>query len=574
MSTSLNFQVSGNNANALFSLKLHRGEGMTLVAMNWKSGKPSNDFVGFAIEYKEPEGKKFFPLKNRLSFSDAGGNVNPNILSTLLSPIQKFRWVHFPRNANMNGMFTYRVSPVFMNDKGELSYGEYQQADIALMHETYPGQLNVSFTRGFVASQAFADYYQANGETIATLLPPKADQGLTFVPTHAKKDEAYKWMGFEAREKILELLQNAVNDVNSKVYIVAYDLNIPEMVDLLKKLKGRLKIIIDDDGSHGESGSAENQATEILTTILGAANVKRQHMGKLQHNKTIIVDSPDLKTVVCGSTNYSWRGFYVQANNAIFLQGQESVNVFLAAFNDYWINKNVPANFSATNAALWNDLKLTNIDAKVTFSPHNKDNSVLSSIANDIAKTKSNLFYSLAFLSQTKGPVREAITTVTNDKNIFVYGISDKKTGGFDLLKPDGNISPVYAGALTKNLPEPFKTEATGGGGTRMHHKFVVIDFDKPSARVYMGSYNFSDAADRSNGENLLCIKDRRVATAYMIEALRIFDHYHFRIASMQAKTNGKKLMLAHPPKNANGVAWFDDDYIIAIKIKDRKLFA
>ena len=55
------FQVSGQNAAAQFTLKLHRGDGMTLVAMNWKNGKPAKDFVGFAIEYKEPDGDKFFP---------------------------------------------------------------------------------------------------------------------------------------------------------------------------------------------------------------------------------------------------------------------------------------------------------------------------------------------------------------------------------------------------------------------------------------------------------------------------------------------------------------------------------
>ena len=89
------FQVSGQNPAALFTLKLHRGDGMTLVAMNWKKGRPPEDFVGFAIEYKEPGGQKFFALKNRLAFPGAAGAVNPNQLSTRLSPIQKFRWVHF-----------------------------------------------------------------------------------------------------------------------------------------------------------------------------------------------------------------------------------------------------------------------------------------------------------------------------------------------------------------------------------------------------------------------------------------------------------------------------------------------
>jgi hypothetical protein len=89
------FQVNGRNAAALFTLKLHRGDGMALVAMNWKDGKPPQDFVGFAIEYMEPGAYKFFSLKNRLSFPSDNGEVTPNRLSTMLSPIQKFRWVHF-----------------------------------------------------------------------------------------------------------------------------------------------------------------------------------------------------------------------------------------------------------------------------------------------------------------------------------------------------------------------------------------------------------------------------------------------------------------------------------------------
>ena len=39
------FQVEGTNGRAPFTLKLHRGEGMTLVAMNWKNGQPPQDRV-------------------------------------------------------------------------------------------------------------------------------------------------------------------------------------------------------------------------------------------------------------------------------------------------------------------------------------------------------------------------------------------------------------------------------------------------------------------------------------------------------------------------------------------------
>jgi hypothetical protein len=566
------FQVVGTNASAPFSLKLHRGDGMTLVAMNWKGEKPPEDFVGFAIEYKEPGGDRFFSLNNRLSFTPPTADVIPNKLSTRLSPIQKFRWVHFPRNAELPGEILYRVTPVFMDDADTLSYGEAQSAALELRRETYPGQLNVAFTRGFVSSQAFVDRYESAGP-ISTLLPAKAADGLDFVPTHPKADEALAWMGFEARGAILEVLDQALSDPDAQVRVIAYDLNEPEVVSRLEKLQTRLNVIIDDSASHGVSTSAETHAASRLSVSAGAANVKRQHMLNLQHNKTIIVDGPAVQAVVCGSTNFSWRGFFVQSNNAMILRGAGVVGTFLTAFENYW--SQAPASFGKTDSAKRTDLGLVGIDAQVAFSPHAAANALLASVADDIGKnTSSCLFYSLAFLYQTTGPVLDAIKKVSADDSIFVYGISDRKVGGLDLQKPDGNISPVYPSQLEGGVPPPFSKEPTGGGGIRMHHKFAVIDFDQPTARVYLGSYNFSSPADIQNGENLLLIRDRRIAVSYTVEALRIFDHYHFRVIQHDATKAKRDLVLAKPPRQPGELPWWDEDYTDARKIRDRELFA
>jgi phosphatidylserine/phosphatidylglycerophosphate/cardiolipin synthase-like enzyme len=569
---SADFQVSGRNSKAPFTLKVHRGEGMALLAMNWRDGKPPKDFVGFSIEYKEPGGPRFFVLKNRVSFEGADGSVNPASQPTNLAPIQKFRWVHFPRNADLTGNFVYRVTPVFMNDSDELSYGEFQEAAIELRRETYPGKVNVTFTRGFVSSQAFVDRYESAGP-ISELLPPNADEGLDFAPTHPKAEDALSWMGFEARDAILEVLDQAFRDKKARVHVVAYDLSEHEFVSRLEKLGKRLRIIIDDSASHGKAHSGESQAEERLVASADRDNVKRQHMGQLQHNKTIVVNGPKAKAVVCGSTNFSWRGFFVQANNAVVLRGAKPVKIFLDAFEAYWQNSDA-SGFSKTPPAQMIDIGLAGIDARVGFSPYASKNSQLEKIGDDIGSTTSSLFYSLAFLAQTKGPVRDALKSVTEDKRTFVYGIADKKVGGIDLQKPDGNVAPVNPTALGKDAPEPFRSEPTGGGGNRMHHKFVVIDFDKPTARVYLGSYNFSDPADRSNGENLVVFRDRRIATSYMVEALRIFDHYHFRVAQKEARSKRRKLVLAKPPRKAGEKPWWDEDYRVAPKIRDRELFA
>ena len=568
------FEVVGTNANAPFTLKLHRGDGMTLLGMNWKTGQPPQNFVGFAIEFQEPNGSQFFPLTNRLGFLDANGNVNPAPLPTLQSPIQKFRWVHFPRNAELAGDFHYRVTPMFMDAQGNLSKGEVQEGAIVLARETYPGIANVTFTRGFVSSQAFVDHYGQHGP-INTLVAPKAAQGLDFKPTHPDSAEALAWMGFEARAAIVETLDQAIAD-RAQVRVVAYDFNLPEILDRLEKLASSLKIIIDDSGSHHGPGAAETAAENRLVASAGRDNVRRQHLGSLQHNKTIAVKGPTVQKVVFGSTNLSWRGFYVQANNALVLTSPTAVELAFGAFDSYFaIEDNAVGKFDDTpSAADWHDLGLPGIDAKVTFSPHSAANAKLGGIADDIKNnTTSSLLYSLAFLYETPGVVRDAIKAVTDKDTIFVYGISDKHVGGLDVQDPSGNVAPVFAAELSENVPEPFKSEPTGGGGTRMHHKFTVIDFDKPTARVYLGSYNFSTPADRKNGENLVVVRDRRIAVSYMIEALSLFDHYSFRVAQKQAHEQGQKLHLARPPA-AGEKPWWDDDFTVAHKIKDRILFS
>jgi hypothetical protein len=466
---------------------------------------------------------------------------------------------------------------LFMNKDEKLSYGEAQEASIELKRETYPDVLNVTFTRGFISSQAFVNRYGV--ESIPKLLPANAKDGPNFVPTHEKSKEALAWMGFEAWSAISELLDDAFAEKDSKVYVVGFDLSQADIIRKFEALKGRLKIIIDSSKDHIEDGSGENQAEVLLKVSAGNQNVKRQKMGGLQHNKMIIVESAKLNAVVFGSTNFTWRGFYVQANNAVIVKGKSVVKIGKQAFEDYW-NKETVETFSGTSSAVWTDLQLDGIDAKVAFSPHNDQNNVLNTIANDIENNvKSSLFYSLAFLHQTPGVIRDSIDKVTNEEGIFVYGMSDNEIkSGIIIQKPDGNLAPVFAKNLTEtSLPQPFKPEPSGRSsknlGNLLHHKFLVLDFDKPSARVYLGSYNFSIAADTKNGENLLLIKDRRIATSYMIEAVRLFDHYHFRVNQI-ALGSKKKIFLKKPPKQ-NEEAWWKDDFTNGtVKSRDRKLFA
>jgi phosphatidylserine/phosphatidylglycerophosphate/cardiolipin synthase-like enzyme len=498
----------------------------------------------------------------------------PNERSTK-APFQRFRWVVFPYESFAEGEYTFRVTPIFMDAQEVLSGGEPQEARLELLHETFPGKLNVTFTRGFVLSQAFVNKYEDDGP-IETLIAGEQDDPLTFTPTHPEAAEALPWMGFEARRAILDVLRIAIDDPQAEVSVIAYDLNEPLIVDRLKQLGARLRIIIDDTtdkdkdtgvvtGGHGADDSPESRVATMLP------NVKRQHLGGLQHNKTIVVQSPtpENNLVVCGSTNFTWRGIFVQNNNAVVLHGAQVAGTFRTAFDSYW---DQPTSFRQSPSAQLTPLGLADIDGSVAFSPHSDANALLDTIAADIKTATSSVLYSLAFLYQTKGVLREAIEEVTNRAGTLVYGISDRPVGGLHVLDPHGNPVPVAPASLGAGLPPPFSEEPKRTSvGNYLHHKFVVIDFDTPDARVYLGSYNFSRPADEDNGENLLLFKDRRIATAYAIEALRIYDHYAFRASPQTAAAGAEPL---RRPPGPGEVAWWDRFYADEAAKRDRLKFA
>ena len=213
-------------------------------------------------------------------------------------------------------------------------------------------------------------------------------------------------------------------------------------------------------------------------------------MGKLQHNKTIVVDGPKVQAVVCGSTNFTWRGFFVQSNNAMVLRARTRSAVPRRVRG--LLGTTTPAGFGKTASAKWTDLGL---------SGDRREGRVFTAL---VARTRCWTRSPDIGDEDHVQPVLLAGVPVPDpgahprgdqegdeqERGIFVYGISDKKVGGLDLQKPNGNVAPVLPEALTKNVPEPFKSEPTGlagNFGNRMHHKFVVIDFDKPTARVYLG---------------------------------------------------------------------------------------
>ena len=85
-------EVLGSNPNAPFKLKVHRGDGMVLLGMDWLDPQPPNDFVGFAIEYRPPNRTKFLALRNRITFATPPSNVGSTRFRSVLDHGCKLSW--------------------------------------------------------------------------------------------------------------------------------------------------------------------------------------------------------------------------------------------------------------------------------------------------------------------------------------------------------------------------------------------------------------------------------------------------------------------------------------------------
>jgi hypothetical protein len=66
-----------------------------------------------------------------------------------------------------------------------------------------------------------------------------------------------------------------------------------------------------------------------------------------------------------------------------------------------------------------------------------------------------------------------------------------------------------------------------------------------------------------------------------MIEALRLFDHYHFRVVEKEAKKQAEAKerdttfpTLTTPPRKAGDKPWWDPYWSDPQKVRDREVFA
>lgn len=584
-----------------------KGDAMTLLAFNVTAARKKN-LAGFSIQYKfRDNGILQEPfIYNRLKFPDSFFVDNPGIPfedrnSTLYSPIQKFNWVHVP-NTNINtelpvfGDYTYMVTPRYIKDGILLPLDNNLTVDIKINVSPFDmKKTKIGFTRGFVSSVAYAKRFDVNNNKVR----PKINDDLLFditqkagtanrwneatrkyVKTDYSFEEQHKWLGWQVRDRVLEFLDEAINDNSISVKAFIYDINEPEISKRLLLLAGqnRLQVILDDAGTHKEDDSMEKSfETRFKQQSADNTKIHRGHFGGLAHSKVFIhIKNNKAVKVLTGSTNFSTNGLYINSNHVLVFNDKKVAQLYADVFD---------ASFGTTNMKNFKGTAFSTTDhafasaglpkMTISFAPHPPADAerIFERINKRILKAGNTDILFAVMMDTSKSAILDAIQEQVKSDKVFTYGITDRisKTDPYSvfLYKPNSKRGiRVAARGIENTLPPPFG-QVAGIDGYAIHHKFVVVNFKGADPVVYCGSSNLAFNPEQKNGDNLLEIHDKDVVTAFAIEALRLVDHFHWRNNELK-DIEEMHLDDLSSLSNAWYVDWFNED---DLKCRQRKLY-
>lgn len=536
-----------------FRVTAYAGDAKTLLAFNLPA-KKAKRLAGFTIQVK-PGTRSPYYIFNTLQFAKPGAhaqNSSQPANSSINAPIHKFRWVHVPGSAHQGrqpflGKYTYTVTPRYFNEQASMMPID-PTLSVSVELDVVPfrkGSIELGFTRGFTQSQGFVRQF---GKTAP--IRPRNDELLFDTAATAGRNsegeaftfaDEYEWSGFTARDKVFELLDGVLKNRSLQLDMFAYDLNEPDVLGRLLTLaaQGRVRLILDNAAlHHNTKGSKpEDEFTELFNQKKkSAAEIRRGHFSSYAHDKVLIVkNARGAVKVLTGSTNFSVTGMYVNSNHVLVFNDRAVAGKYEEVFEAAWAGNVRTAPFRKSPLSQQN-FAFSSPKMKISFAPH--DPAFAQQLLGDLARrvkaesTKGKAVGSVMFavmdLGAGAGPVRPALIGLHNDEKIFSYGISDSAVG-IRLYAPKHKTGVLVTGKPTATrLPPPFNQVPGVGLGHQVHHKFVVCGFNTKDAVLYCGSSNLAEGGEEKNGDNLLEIHDRDVATAFAIEAMGLVDHFEF----------------------------------------------
>jgi phosphatidylserine/phosphatidylglycerophosphate/cardiolipin synthase-like enzyme len=216
----------------------------------------------------------------------------------------------------------------------------------------------------------------------------------------------------------------------------------------------------------------------------------------LMHDKFMIIDKSE---VWLGSMNFTDSGTYEDNNNLIRIRSTKLAENYTIEFEEMYDEELFGENVRA--ATPHPELAIASVEIQNYFSP---DDGVLSVIAPLLRSAEESIYFlAFSFTSNELGGI-----------------VRDKAQAG---LTVQGVMEEEQVKSNQGTEYDPFQQAGLDvridGIDGQMHHKVFIID----RKIVILGSYNFSQAAETRNDENILIIDNEAIAQEFIKEFNRIW---------------------------------------------------
>ncbi|MDM8521045.1 phospholipase D-like domain-containing protein [Anaerolineales bacterium HSG6] len=292
-----------------------------------------------------------------------------------------------------------------------------------------------------------------------------------------------------AEVPIMEALIAAIDSAQETLEIAIYELNLPEIGDAILAAKDRgvvVRLVTDTD---------EIDHLEVLIELneKGVPMVEDDRSA-IMHNKFVVVDG---KAVWTGSWNFTPNGTFRNNNNGIYVKSPELAALYQIEFEELFSGSFGPRSETNPNK----QVQINDTLLEICFAPEDDCADRLTAFINEAQVS----IHVLAF-SFTHDEMGQAIVKRGQD-GVQVRAIFEIRGANTEYSEL-GRFQDAGFDAVTDGNPYTY------------HHKVIVVDGKK----VALGSFNFSNNADRSNDENLLIIDNVDIAAEYVKEFERNYE--------------------------------------------------
>lgn len=278
-----------------------------------------------------------------------------------------------------------------------------------------------------------------------------------------------------------------ISAAQSGVDVAAFDLDSPAIVNALIDLEKRgviVRVVTDTDNA---------ELSSINRLRRNGISVVEDKRTALMHNKFVIIDE---RYVWMGSMNLTTNGAYCNNNNFVQFDSPTLAANYRVEMDEMYIDR--------------------------SFGPTSPDNTPHEQL------TEAGVRLENYFASEKKAAplMAEAINQAQSEILFLAFSFTNDEIGEAMLARAEAGVAirGVFetVGAETEFSYYPVMQEAglshvqvrQDGNPYIMHHKVIILDRET----VILGSFNFSDSANRQNDENVMFVHDAAFASYFVEE--------------------------------------------------------